>query len=59
MDRLLNREIINQRRQLEYLIRSKKSLQNKDVLNCSKKLDVLIIQYHEIISHKRNLNIIS
>jgi len=45
MDESINKEIINQRMQLEKLIERNNNLQNADVINCSRKLDMLIIKY--------------
>lgn len=47
MDKSINKEIINQRMQLEKLIERNNNLQNEDVINCSRKLDMLIIKYFE------------
>lgn len=55
MDSLLKKEIINQRRQLEYLIESSNSLQNKEVISCSRKLDGLITKYQKNVLRKHKL----
>jgi Spo0E like sporulation regulatory protein. len=52
-EKILKNEIFNKRMKLENLINSKCSLQDQEVMECSKELDKLIVRYFNIVNLKR------
>jgi hypothetical protein len=48
MDSALDVLIDVKKSKLEYLLENRKDLQDREIINCSKELDKLILEYHKV-----------
>lgn len=48
MDSALDMLIDVKKSKLEYLVENQNNLQDREIINCSKELDKLILEYHKV-----------
>ena len=48
MDSALDVLIDVKKSKLEYLVENREDLQDREIINCSKELDKLILEYHKV-----------